>query len=132
MSFSLDLSKAIKRAKGKQETVIKKVMLETFSKVVMKSPVLTGRFRSNWIASKGSYGRSAIESFDTEGSATISKIAGSISAMSLDGQKVYLVNSLPYAHVLEYGRANGKHGSLQAPNGMVRITLAEITAHYGA
>ena len=37
--FSLDLSLAVERAKGKTETVVKKGMLETCWKVVMKSPV---------------------------------------------------------------------------------------------
>ena len=74
MSFSLDLSRAIERAKGKQETVIRKVMLETFSKVVMKSPVDTGRFRANWQASVGGFSRAPLDSVDKTGSATLGKI----------------------------------------------------------
>ena len=126
MSFSLDLSRAIKKAKGKQELVVKKVMLEAFSKVVMKSPVLSGRFKGNWQASIGTYSKTPIETIDRDGSATISKIKSSIASMSLNGQTIYLCNALPYAVRLERG------WSKQAPMGMVRLTLAEITAHYGA
>ena len=126
MSFSLDLSRAIKRAKGKQDLVVKKVMIETFSKVVKKSPVDTGRFRGAWIASVGSYSRSPCDSVDKSGDSTISKIKQDVLWMDIL-QRCYLTNALPYAVRLENGWSH-----TQAPQGVVKLTLAEITAHYGA
>ncbi|VEB42983.1 Uncharacterised protein [Chromobacterium violaceum] len=41
------------------------------------------------------------------------------------GVNAWLVNPMPYAVKLEYG------WSKQAPAGMVRLTLAEISSHYG-
>ena len=68
-------------------------------------------------------------------------------ATSVVGSTVYLTNSLPYAAALEYGlfpdppvRGSKKTGeteytvhvaggySMQAPQGMVRITVAEFAA----
>ena len=124
MSFSLDLSRAINKAKGKQELVVKKVMIEAFSKVVKKSAVDTGRFRANWQASVGTYSRSPGDAFDKSGDATIRKIKQDVLGMDIS-QRCYLTNALPYAVRLERG------WSKQAPAGMIRLTLAEITAHYG-
>lgn len=123
--FSLDLSRLIKKAKGNTEIAVRKVMLETFSRVVMKSPVDTGRFRANWQSGIGKYSTETSEETDKNGAITIGKISTIIDGVKLDGRHVYLVNSLPYATQLEYG------SSKQAPAGMVRTTLAEITARYG-
>ena len=126
MSFSLDLSRAIKKAKGKQELVVKKVMIEAFSKVVKKSPVDTGRFRGAWIASVGSYSRSPGDAVDKSGDSTIRKIKQDVLGMDIS-QRCYLVNALPYAIRIENGWSH-----TQAPQGVVKLTLAEITAKYGA
>ena len=40
-------------------------------------------------------------------------------------QSVFLANNLPYIETLERGRV-GNRGSLQAPQGMVAITVAEF------
>ena len=129
--FSIDLSRLVEKAKGKQEVAVKKVMLELFSKVVYKSPVLTGRFRANWTIGNGAANRTTTTAVDQSGSGTIGKIAADISAINLAGQSIWLTNSLPYSLILENGRGNGKPGSLQAPQGMVKITLMEISAKYG-
>ena len=125
MSFSIDLSRAIKKAKGKQELVVKQVINETFEKVVMKSPVDVGRFRANWIASSGSYSRTPTDAIDKSGDATISKIRQAVLSMDIS-QRCYLTNALPYAVRLEHGWSK-----IQAPQGVVKVTLAEVTAHYG-
>lgn len=124
-NFSVDLARLIQKAQGKAGVAVRKVMLETFSRVVMKSPVDTGRFRANWEAGIGSYRADVHENRDRSGAVTISKIESAISGVRLDGRPVFLTNSLPYSTRLEYGYSG------QAPSGMVRTTLAEISAHYG-
>jgi hypothetical protein len=126
MGFSLDLSRAVKRAKGKQELVVRRVMLEVFKKIVMKSPVDTGRFRANWEVSVGGYSRDASEKKDKSGASTLNKIIMSVNSIPLSGQKIFLTNALPYAIRLENGWSK-----TQAPQGMVKLSLAEITAKYG-
>lgn len=126
MTFALDLSRLVAKANGWTELVIKKVMLEAFRSVVLKSPVRFGRFRGNWIVGYGSPNTATTEATDKSGSKTIAKITSDVMSVRLDdSMSVYLTNSLPYAQRLEYGY------SKQAPSGMVRVTLAEITSHYG-
>ena len=123
--FAIDLSRLVEKAKGKQEVMVKKVMLETFSKVVNKSPVDTGRFRANWIIGNHSAKRITTTETDKSGKGAIGKIVADISAINLTGQSIYLTNSLAYSLKLDHGY------SKQAPQGMVRLSLIEITSHYG-
>ena len=134
--FSLDLSRAVAKAKGNTSLAVKRVMLETFTRCIAKSPVDTGRFRANWTASIGSYSTGTTDALDKRRvgdrkGPTIDAMAYMVDGVQLGDYKVFLVNNLPYSHVLEYGRASGKPGSLQAPQGIVRITLAEVVAKYG-
>lgn len=125
MSFSVDLSRLVKKAKGQQEAAVRKVAIETFSRVVMKSPVDTGRFRGNWVAAIGAYSGVTTTDVDPSGRGTVGKIAAAVAGMPINGASIFLTNSLPYSIRLEYGY------SRQAPAGMVRTTLAEISTHYG-
>lgn len=125
MSFALDLSRLVEKAKGQTEVVVKRVMLETFSKVVMKSPVLSGRFRNNWVIGNASANLATTTEVDKAGAGTIGRIAKDISAVDLTGQSIWLTNSLPYSLKLERGH------SKQSPQGMVRLSLIEITSKYG-
>ncbi len=131
MSFTVDLSRLVETAKGKTDLVVKKVMLETFSKVIYKSPVDTGRFRANFVIGYSSPDRTTSLDTDKSGAGTIGRITSEITGAKLDGKSIFLTNSLPYSLILENGRANGKPGSYQSPQGMVKITLMEISAKYG-
>lgn len=125
MSFTVDLSRLVETAKGKTDLVVKKVMLETFSKVIYKSPVRSGRFRANWIIGYSSPDRATSLNTDKSGAGTIGQIASEITGAKLDGKSIFLTNSLVYSLSLENGN------SKQAPQGMVKLSLVEIVAHYG-
>ena len=121
MSFALDLSKACEKAKGQTELAARKVMLDLFSRVIMKSPVDTGRFRANWNVGYGSPDKTTTQSTNS----ALGKVQAEIATAKLDGS-IFLSNSLPYSIRLENG------WSVQAPAGMVRLSLVEITNQYGA
>ena len=130
MKFSVDLSRAIENAKGKQEIVIKKVMIEALKGCVSKSAVDTGRFRANWVVGFGSANRSTSDKLDTtktgdKSGSTCDALEYAIDGTKLDGKSIFLTNSLPYSLKLENGH------STQSPQGMVKITLMEISAKYG-
>ena len=130
MSFTVDLSRLIDKAKGKTDLVVKKVMIEAFKGCVSKSPVDTGRFRGNWTVGFGNANRSTSEKLDTtkrgdKSGPTCDKLEYLIDGAKLDGKSIYLTNSLPYSLRLENGY------SQQSPQGMVKITLMEISAKYG-
>ena len=119
-TFALDLSKQIEAAKAKTELVAKKTMIELFNRVIQKSPVDTGRFRANWNYSLGSPYLSTSEATDPGGSIASARATSTVVSYTLNGQSVFLTNSLPYAERLE----NGWSG--QAPNGMVRLSVMEV------
>ena len=119
MTFALDLSKAIEKAKDKAELVARKITLELFSAVILKSPVDTGRFRANWNCSIGSADKSTSEATDKEGAGSIGRVRAEVTKYTLDGRSIFLANSLPYAERLENGWSD------QAPQGMVRLSIIE-------
>lgn len=119
-TFALDLSKQIEAAKEKTGLAAKRTMIELFNRVIQKSPVDTGRFRANWNCSIGSPNLSTSEATDPSGGAASSRATATVVSYTLNGQSVFLTNSLPYAERLE----NGWSG--QAPNGMVRLSVMEV------
>ena len=155
MSFALDLSKACDKAKGQTELLARRIMLELFYKVIYKSPVgnpdywksvqewearkaagttkakspaygyVGGRFRANWNAGVGAIDKTTTES--TSDSVAKAKVTATVESFTFDGKSIFLTNSLPYSLRLEHG-----HSKQQAPAGMVRLSLVEITNQYGA
>ncbi len=120
-SFELDIARFVEKAKGNIDLVVRKVALDVFKRVIMKSPVKSGRFRGNWQVAIGSVPAGTLELNDKAGTATIAKVTATTLQMQA-GQVITLVNNLAYARRLEYG------WSKQAPNGFVRLTVTE----YGA
>lgn len=118
-NFKADFTKIIEKAKGRVDLVVRKSMIRVFESVILKTPVLTGRARGNWIATTGTMSNATLETFDKSGNSTISA-AKSVVDGSQVGGITYLVNNLPYASRLEYGY------SQQAPSGMVRLSVAEF------
>ena len=120
--FTLDIAKFVKKAKINQDVAVRKITFELFSRVIMKSPVDTGRFRGNWFTQIGSVSSNVNHSlFDKSGSVALNQ-AGAIAAKIEAGDVIYMSNSLPYAGRLEYGY------SQQAPVGMVRVSIKQTIA----
>lgn len=119
MSFKLQLENFAEKAGAKAEVAVRKVALEVYSSVVLKSPVDTGRFRGNWNISMGGFDRTVNpDSLDKTGTKGINTAAVTISRYQ--GGKIFISNNLPYSRRLENGY------SKQAPAGMVRITVVEF------
>ncbi len=118
-NFELDIQKFVDKAKGNIDLVIRKIALDLFRRVIMKSPVLSGRFKGNWQVAIGSIPAGVLAIDDKSGTATISKMTAAVLGLKA-GQVIYLVNNLAYARKLEYGH------SKQAPAGVVRTTLQEF------
>jgi len=118
-NFKADFTKIIEKAKGRIDLVVRKSTMRVFESVILKTPVLTGRARGNWIATTGTMSNATLEVLDKSGNSTISAARSVINESQIGGI-TYLVNNLPYASRLEYGY------SQQAPNGMVRLSVAEF------
>jgi hypothetical protein len=124
--WSIDLGKYATDTVEKTNQVCRKVALSVFRRVVMRTPVDTGRARANWIPTVGSPSSEITEATDKSGAGAMGKATGQASRWDPSkGQSIFLTNNLPYIEVLEKGRVGNK-GSLQAPQGMVSITVAEF------
>lgn len=101
--------------------VVQKFATTGLSKLVVRSPVDTGRFRGNWYTTIGQGTGATSDSTDKSGNGSIKSGEGAILGMS-EPKTVFLQNNLPYGPRLEGG------WSKQAPGGMVAITFAELEA----
>lgn len=130
--FALSLAAFADKAIGNANLVKRRAALDVGQSVVMKTPVgnpdlwknpappgyVGGRLRANWFAGAGKPVIRTTEDKDKDGGATVGNMSSIIDSWQ-DGD-LYITNSLPYALPVEYG-----HSHMQAPRGMVRITVAE-------
>lgn len=134
--FALDLSRFVNKAKGNARLVVKKVVLDAGTSIVMKTPVgdpdtwpmpapagyVGGRARGSWQYAKGSPDETEPGTIDESGNTSIGRIAaGALSGDAADTH--YITSTVPYMRPLEY-----EGHSKQAPDGMVRKTIAEYQA----
>ena len=153
--FRLNVSAFVKKAKLAPNAVLRKLSLQLFSAVVLRTPVDTGMLRGNWQVGIGSMPTGTVANPDKTGGRVLQEIA-SKTAKAEWGTSIFLVNNLPYASVVEYGAypnpvkrgtyvkaGQTKYGtsgpawvkrskggfSLQAPSGMVRVSVVEMQAY---
>ena len=130
-----------RKTERKMDLAVRKIALKIFAQIVLKSPVDSGRFRSNWQVSIGSVPSGTQEgnvfpqgdAVDVKGPIYYAKLSGGEAALfgANAGDTIYFANNLPYARRLEEGGypdgpkvENGR--SSQAPNGMVALTIQEF------
>ena len=114
-----DLVTAIENLSKFPEKVVRGTLIDLAQKVIVRSPVDTGRFRNNWNSSINTPNSATTTTADASGSKAKSQAVNTIKSMDM-GSTFYMTNNLPYAKRLEFGYSD------QAPNGMVRITVAEF------
>jgi hypothetical protein len=134
-----DMEKWVAKTILKTEAVAKIVINEVFSRVVDKTPINAdpvehrGYTKANWQIGLNEDGTSEINARDPNGEQTKKRELSKV--MSAPLQPVYYIyNNFGAANMLEYGlysksSTTGKTSggfSVQAPYGMVRITLAEF------
>lgn len=124
-TFALNIDRWVEKAKGRGDLVVRKLSLDLLSRIVLRSPVDTGRFRGHWDVGINHWPEGLTGRRDPNGAATIG--AGSaIIAQVKAGDVVYLANNLPYGPALERGH------SKQAPSGIVGVTVAEFNQAVGS
>lgn len=120
MSFTLDLTRFAKRYDADIKVVVRKIAFDAFQRVILRTPVDTGRARANWsVALNAPLLGQTTEATDKSGSAALKAAQEQVTTFNGDGS-IFLTNNVPYIGALEYG------SSKQAPQGMVRLTVAEI------
>lgn len=137
MSFSLDVSEFAKVVDKRAVDVQRALAIDVFGKIVLRTPVDTGRLRGNWNISYDQPDRSKDKTGpDPNGTYKLAEIKVKAQAIP-KGQSIWMTNNLDYAPVVEYGGYPSKGGetpktingfSKQAPKGMVRVTLSEFSS----
>lgn len=131
MSFALDVSKFVEKAKKNPEKVMRQVSIKLFSAIIKASPVDTGRFRMNWMASGSAPASGVTDATDKSGNIATGN-ATSFVLKAADWREFTLTNNLPYANVIEYGGYPGDGPntvggfSKQAPAGVVRTNVSRF------
>ena len=123
MSFRSDIAKFNAKAERAGTKIFRGTAMGLFGKIIKRTPVLTGRLIGNWQADVNKFADGVIES---TGSSVASNSAKSATAKAMLGDKITIVNNLPYAGVIESG------DSKKAPNGMIKVTVAEFKQHVRA
>lgn len=125
--FERDLEAFANRMEIDLNTVVKKVGLDLFGRIVRKTPVDTGRARASWTIAIGQPDRTvqepgehgAYQGAGAEATAR-AKATGVLAGLKPGSyQTVWISNNLPYIEALEQGH------SQQAPSGMVALSIAE-------
>lgn len=133
--FARDIRRFARITEQTMDRTIRAVQLQATELVIEKTPVDTGQARGGWHTSIGAPSTRVGGLKDKGGAATIAR--GRHDA-SITGSIFYVVNNLPYISVLEFGNYGTGPGatqkttrdgySVQAPEGMVRISVIEIKA----
>lgn len=132
MSFSRDVSKWTAKAKRQRDEVITLVFKRLGTLIVNRTPVgdrtlwqspapadyRPGSLVNNWFAGIGEPGSLSRRGHNVNGVDSLSQI--NAISKAAPGKLAYIANPLPYARRVEYG------WSTQAPQGMVRISVAEF------
>lgn len=129
-AFAVDVAKFGAKTERQVSLAYRKIVLDLFSRVIMRSPVDTGRFRANWQTTVGERATGTRDAFDKGPvqaagfNAAISSTAAAEAVQVVTraplGPDLWLANNLPYAVPLENGH------SPQAPGGMVKLSLLEV------
>lgn len=121
MSFTADLTKYAKKTKSDIGTAKRAIVFNVFREVIKRTPVDTGRAKSNWFVSEGVPSTQINQRTDKSNLGNIGKhSAQELKSITINLGFDFLTNNLPYIGSLEYGRSD------QAPLGMVRTTLRQF------
>lgn len=121
--FNVALESAAKKIRGDLEKFYRMVCIEVLKRIVLRTPVDTGRARGNWQAELGRAASGVLDVTGSKGEMTSFSIDKGIQKLSdiPPYSLVHLTNNVEYLYYLEYDRR-----SEQAPEGMVEITLTEL------
>lgn len=120
LAFESRMRKLVGVTQEKMALVMRKTEIDMATRIILKTPVDTGRARANWQPSWGAPAGGTLTTVDPNGAETVSNVATAVAAGDPLASSFFLTNNLPYIIPLEFG------WSQQAPNGMVATTIQEF------
>lgn len=100
-------------------TYLKWLGLQLLRRIVLKTPVDTGRARGNWQVTVGVPAEGELDDSDRRGRETIARGKANMVDVSFSGI-IWIANNLPYILQLEGGWSG------QAPVGMLAVSMEEM------
>jgi hypothetical protein len=130
--WTLDMSKYTQKVKDDINTVRRVTAFEILRRVIMRSPVDTGRFRSNWLATLNNETGGTRNTTDKSGNSALKEGQAVIDSVQGD-QSIIIQNNMSYGPKIEYGGFTKKPEtaktiggySKQSPKGVVGVTMAQ-------
>lgn len=119
--WSLPIDKYVRATRGNLEQAARAVAFDMFSRIIVRSPVDTGRFRGNWQIDVHIVPAGWAEQYDKGGQGSIDRGRINLTKFRL-GNTISMRNNVPYSIALEHGHSG------QAPQGMVKVTMVEFGA----
>lgn len=125
-SFNKALDAAIAALPEMANDIKIRSALDLMNRIVLMTPVDTGRARGNWQLTQRSPAKGKVSEDDPKVSkaesppSAIIKEAEQTASGSQPGDDIWISNNLPYIEALEEGH------SQQAPHGMVALALVEV------
>lgn len=146
-SFNETVNKFVEKSGVGVTEAQKKIVFDILAGVIQRTPVDTGRARGNWQLSIGKPAEGETGELLKKTNKTNVNQQGKLASLP-PYQIVWITNNVPYIEVLEFGgfvpknpgpskdprpKRKGKTWvkdgySVQAPQGMVRVTVAKIEA----
>lgn len=134
MSFSTDITRFVQKTGVRATTVVKKLGVDTYRDVLVRSPVLTGRYRGSHRISVNRVDTSFLSGVGPRDVAahgqppTGFEIATALQRLAdfRFGDTIHISNNLPYALPLERGH------SRQAPAGVYALAFLIMVANFAA
>lgn len=100
---------------------MRKIAIEVFRRIILGTPVRSGRARGNWQASISSPKLTAIDALDKTGQVTISRMRSEVSSWNPEDElPAFITNNLPYIQRLNEG------WSKQAPAHFIEQVIADM------
>ncbi len=119
VEFNRELAQFAKSVPEMATVMQKKIVLEALRRLVMRTPVDTGRARGNWQVTIDQPAESQLDVTDPDGDPTIHKGMAVLAGLP-DATVVWISNNVDYIEFLEQG------GSQKSPEGMLAVTVAEL------
>ena len=114
-------AKLMTKVRANQNKLCRAIAFEGLARLIRRTPRDTGRAAANWNTAVGAPDRSNAPDRVSSDIAANQQRGLQVIAQFGAGQSLFLTNSLPYIPDLEEG------SSKQAPEGMVKITAAEMS-----
>jgi hypothetical protein len=119
-SFEMQIKSFGAASEKKVKLACQKIAMEAFSRIIYRTPVLTGVLRASWGCEVGNPYAGKTGAIDKDGGPTMAKAKTVVNGWDVI-EPIYLNSNLSYSIPIEYSGS-----PVKSPAGMVRVTVAEM------